>query len=473
MPSVAVEGRRPQGRIRSIELGRRFSAVARRLQSLADSFPFGLGPLVIVLLMLVSGGWLLFHPVPPNAATLRLWTFANVHADAYRQALPGFEIQHPGVTVDVELVHGDAVTSRLQSAFWASLDVPDLVEVEISAAGTFFRGPVADVGFVDLTDWLKQSGYLDRIVKSRFSPYTSRGHVFGLPHDVHPVMLAYRRDLFERLGIDADKLQTWDDFVHEGRRVTRRGEQYMIQFSDVTSQNLEMLLFQRGGGYFDANGDLLMDNEITVETIKWYIPLVAGSHLIASDPGSSDQAFTKAVEDGYILSFICPDWRSRLTERNVPQMAGKMALMPLPAFAPGGRRTSTWGGTMLGITKHCRNKELAWQLAQYLYFDREQLAARFRATNILSPLKAAWDLPVLRESSPYWCGQPIGELYAQLAEQVPPQYASPFASLAKDKLGQVVSARATDYESNGEEGFDTFVRARLKEAADDVDRKST
>jgi ABC-type glycerol-3-phosphate transport system substrate-binding protein len=56
---------------------------------------------------------------------------------------------------------------------------------------------------------------------------------------------------------------------------------------------------------------------------------------------------------------------------------------------------------MLGITKHCRNKELAWQLAQYLYFDREQLAARFRATNILSPLKTAWDLPVLRESSPY------------------------------------------------------------------------
>jgi hypothetical protein len=62
-------------------------------------------------------------------------------------------------------------------------------------------------------------------------------------------------------------------------------------------------------------------------------------------------------------------------------------------------------------------------------------------------------------------------LYAQLAEQVPPQYASPFASLAKDKLGQVVSACATYYKSHGEEGFDTFVRARLKEAADDVRRQ--
>jgi arabinosaccharide transport system substrate-binding protein len=454
-----------------MDRSRLFSAVAWRFQSLADGFPFGLAPMVIVVLMLVSGSWLLFHPIPQNTATLRLWTFATVHCDAYKQAVPGFEAQHPGVTVDVELVHGDAITSRLQSAFWASLDVPDLVEVEISQAGAFFRGPVADVGFVDLTDWLKQSGYLDRIVKSRFSPYTSRGRVFGLPHDVHPVMLAYRRDLFERLGIDADKLQTWDDFVHEGRRVTKRGHRYMIQFSDVTSQNLEMLLFQRGGGYFDANGDLLMDNEITVETIKWYIPLVAGSHLIASDPGASDQAFTRAVEDGYILSFICPDWRSRLIERNVPQMAGKMALMPLPAFTRGGRRTSTWGGTMLGITKHCRNKELAWQLAQYLYFDRQQLAARYRETNILSPLKPAWDLPVLREPRPYWSDQPIGKLYAELAEQVPPQYVSPFTSLAKEKLGQVVSACASYYSSHGEEGFEAFVRVRLKQAADDVRRQ--
>jgi arabinosaccharide transport system substrate-binding protein len=427
--------------------------------------------MVIVVLMLVSGSWLLFHPIPQNTATLRLWTFAAVHCDAYKQAVPGFEAQHPGVTVDIELVHGDAITSRLQSAFWADLDVPDLVEVEISSAGTFFRGPVADVGFVDLTDWLKQSGYLDRIVKSRFSPYTSHGRVFGLPHDVHPVMLAYRRDLFEQLGIDADRLQTWDDFVLEGRRVTKRGERYMIQFSDVTSQNLEMLLFQRGGGYFDANGDLLMDNEIAVETIKWYIPLVAGSHLIASDPGTSDQAFTRALEDGYILSFVCPDWRSRLIERNVPQMAGKMALMPVPAFTRGGRRTSTWGGTMLGITKHCRNKELAWQLALYLYFDRQQLAARYRETNILSPLKTAWDLPVLREPRPYWSDQPIGKLYAELAEQVPPQYASPFTSLAKEKLGQVISASASYYNSHGEEGFEAFVRVRLKQAADDVRRQ--
>ena len=78
---------------------------------------------------------------------------------------------------------------------------------------------------------------------------------------------------------------------------------------------------------------------------------------------------------------------------------------------------------------------------------------------------------MLREPRPYWSDQPIGKLYAELAEQVPPQYVSPFTSLAKEKLGQVVSACASYYSSHGEEGFEAFVRVRLKQAADDVRRQ--
>ena len=123
----------------------------------------------------------------------------------------------------MQLVHGDAVNSRLRAAFWADLDVPDLVEVEISRAGSFFRGPAEDVGFIDLMPILKRTGYYDRIVQTRFAPYRNRGRIYGLPHDVHPVVLAYRRDLFEELGIDVRQIRTWDDFVRIGREVSVPG----------------------------------------------------------------------------------------------------------------------------------------------------------------------------------------------------------------------------------------------------------
>ena len=201
--------------------------------------------------------------------------------------------------------------------------------------------------------------------------------------------------------------------------------------------------------------------------MDWYVPLVAGPGRIGNDIGGRE-IFTRAVEKGYLLSFVCPDWRSKGTETHVASMAGKMALMPLPAFEPGGRRTSTWGGTMLGITKKCQDKKLAFELARHLYLNPGDLAERFRDLNILPPLKDAWRLPAFHEPRPYWSNQPIGKLYAELAEQVPPQYTSPFIGLAKNKMGEVVSACAVYYNARGEEGFDAYVEARLKQAADYV-----
>jgi len=432
-----------------------------------DYFPFGKAPILILIITLLAGIFLAFNPIEKNTASLRLWTFARNHAVPYQKATPAFEAKHPGVRLDVQLVHGEAVTSRLRAAFWADLDVPDLVEVEISRAGSFFRGPVEQVGFIDLIPFLRASGMYDRIVKARLSPYTNRGRVFGLPHDVHPVMLAYRRDLFEEAGIDVESLESWEDFIRAGQRVTRPGERYMMELSDNNPGHFEMFLFQRNGGYFDADGELIMDNETALETLKFFIPLVAGPQRIGSDLGSG-RVFTQAIETGYFLSFICPDWRSKLVETDIPRMAGKMALMPLPAAMPGGRRTSTWGGTMLGITNACDDPEMAWEVAMHMYFDKEQLAERFRETNILPPFKDAWELPAFREPRSYWSNQPLGQLYAELAEQVPPQYTSPLIETAKTKMGGVISSCAAYYREHGAKGFDAFSRARLKEAGDEI-----
>ena len=432
-----------------------------------EYFPFGKAPTIILVITLLAALFLAFNPVEKNAGTLRFWTFARNHAVPYQKAAPAFEAKHPGVKLDVQLVHGEAVTSRLRAAFWADLDVPDMVEVEISSAGSFFRGPIEEVGFIDLIPFLRSSGMYERIVKARLAPYTNRGKAFGLPHDVHPVMLAYRRDLFEEAGIDVSRMETWEDFIAEGRRVTVPGERYMMELSDNNAGHFEMFLFQRNGGYFDPDGKLIMDNEVALETLKFFIPLVAGPQRIATDLGSG-RVFTQAVETGYFMSFICPDWRSKVVETDIPRMAGKMALMPLPAVAPGGRRTSTWGGTMLGITRACKQPELAWEVAVHMYFDKEKLAERFEETNILPPFKDAWELPAFQRPRPYWSNQPLGKLYAELAEEVPPQYTSPLIETTKTRMSGVISSCAAYYRENGQAGFDEFARNRLKAAADEV-----
>lgn len=441
-----------------------------------NAFPFGKAALSILILTLLSGVWLAAHPARHKTATLTYWTFAKPHYLAYQKALPAFEAAHPGVTVDLQLVSNTALASRLQAALLANLDVPDLCEIEISQAGSLFRGPQKDIGFTDLTSRLMHTdaqnpvSLYDQMVKARFSPYTSRGRIYGMPHDVHPVQIAYRRDLFENLGIDPSKLKTWDEFIAAGRRVTVPGKRYMIQFSDSDAgMGLEVNLFQRGGGYFDPAGNCIMDNDIAVQTMRWYVPLVAGPHPIGKDIGGvSSQFFTQAMENGFLLSFICPDWRSKMTEQDMPRLSGKMALMNLPMVQPGGRPTSTWGGTMVGITKHCKHQQLAWELAKYFYTDPAQLADRYRSLGIIPPLKAAWSLPVFQEPHPYWSNQKIGARYIALAPDVPYQYTSPVIVTAKNKFSEALVSCVQYYNAHGDVGFEPFIRARLKQSADQV-----
>ena len=120
-------------------------------RSLSEYLPFGKAPTVILAVTILAAAYLAVNPVPEPDSTLRLWTFARNHYLAYLQGTPSFEAAHPGTRLEIQLVHGDAVSRRLRAAFWADLDVPDLVEVGIDRAASFFRGPVDDVGFIDLT----------------------------------------------------------------------------------------------------------------------------------------------------------------------------------------------------------------------------------------------------------------------------------------------------------------------------------
>ncbi len=432
-------------------------------------YPYGMAALVILLLGLASGAYLAANPPPKLNATIRMWVFAGTHRDAYLKAIPAFEAAHPGVKVDLQLVFGTTLPARLQAAFLAGVDVPDVVEIEIGSAGSFFRGPLKDVGFLDLTDRLHSTGLWDKMVQARFAPYTSRGRVFGLPHDVHPVMLAYRRDLMEEAGIDPASLTTWANFIGAARKVTVPNKRYMLELSDSNTDQFQPMLFQRGGGYFDASGNCIMDNETAVQTMLWYVPLVAGPKMIANNLGGGG-ILTQAMESGYFVCLVTPDWRSKGYEVDIPRLSGNMALMPLPAAVEGGRRTSAWGGTMLGITRKCSQPDLAWDLAMHLYLNKDDLAGRFEETNILPAMSEVWSHPSFSNPRKYWSGQPLGKLYAELAPDVPFQYTSPYIISARNKLGEALVECVQFYKANGEAGFETFCRKRLKESADQIRR---
>lgn len=448
------------------------------LVSVAVGKTYGKAAACLCFIMIASGTWVGINQYldQQNRATLTYWCFAKDHYDSYKAILPEFEREHPGVTVDLQLVNLTALAARLQSAMVANVDVPDLFEIEVTQSAALFRGPLKDIQLVDLTQRVHapmpdgEPSLWDQVVQARFAPYTDQGHIFGIPHDVHPVGLAYRRDIFQKYGINAADLTTWDQFIAAGHKLTIPGKQYMIEMSDSDDSALEPILYQRGGGYFDANGQCIVDCPINVQTMCWYVPLVTGPHKIADSVGLFNQAETNAVEDGYMLCYICPDWRSHNFQQDVAYESGKMALMPFPRFGPNGRPTTTWGGTMLAITKHSKHPDLAWQLAMFFYLDKAAVPARYELTDILPPVKKFWTMPCFHQPSAYWSGQKTGEFYISLAPYVPPHYSNTYLQDAHTQMSMAVIDCVHYYDTHGyppsnDPAFQAYVQQRLHYAA--------
>ena len=441
------------------------------------NFPFGKAPLVIVLVALASalalalaGG---FTGPSERRPDLVFATFVKEHADAYRPAIAEFEKQH-NVKIQVQVVDQAALQGRLQASMQAGADVPDMVELMFGTLGVFTKGPVEDVGFVDLTDRVAAAELKDKLVTSRFSMWSDRGRIFALPHDVHPVMLIYRRDLIEDLKIDVNKLTTWDEFCRVGREFVTKdltgdgvADRYMIDLPPDGSDSLRLLLLQRGVQMFDSAGQVAFDNERTVDTICWYVKQTKGAEKISVSCGWG-QTLARAMIDGRCLFYVCPDWRTMQIQADIASLRGKLAVMPLPAWEAGGIQTSTWGGTGMAITKSCAKQELAWELAMHLYYDPSQLAKRFAATNILPPLKAAWSRPEFDEPRPFFSNQPLGRLYADLAPQVPAEIYTAYSNQAVSRLSEAFTNTALYFEEHGDAGMREFARAELKRCADQV-----
>jgi arabinosaccharide transport system substrate-binding protein len=180
------------------------------------------------------------------------------------------------------------------------------------------------------------------------------------------------------------------------------------------------------------------------------------------------QTLARSMIDGVCLFYFCPDWRTMQFQMDVQAVSGKMGLMPLPAWEPGGIRTSTWGGTGLAITKQCKDQDLAWKLAMHLYYDPQQLGPRFGDTNILPPLTSAWAQPEFSRPSEFFSGAVIGREYAALADQVPNDPTSTSVSSANGKLSEAFQNVAIRYREKGDEGLEAYALQELKRCADRV-----
>lgn len=350
-----------------------------------------------------------------SGADLELWTFADTHAGWFEQMAAEFE-RETGLRVAVTLIPGDSIFEQLLinlKAGW--INTPDLCDIEQGQFGSFLIG--RSVPFVDLGPRLREKGYTDQLVAGRQALYSWQDGVYGVEHALTPVTLFYLREPWERAGIDPATLETWDDFAEA------MTEEFPPDVRAFPIPGHDIILRQRDGDYFDADGRVALDSELSIDTMEWLLALEA-SGVAAQPPGWLTEGMTPALwaelRAGKIISLIAPDWYAGTIEGQATDLVGAWGACPLPAFELGGRRVSCSGGTGLTILQTSERKADAWRFLEFAMLRVPAVVARYKAINLYPPFIPAWDDPQMHDPIDFFAGQDIGALYSEVGPEVPP-----------------------------------------------------
>jgi arabinosaccharide transport system substrate-binding protein len=439
---------------------------------------------------LSPGAWIIFGgailssvvylawPVPEKSGR-DVWIFSRPNLETYLAAAEDWNAAHPNPNerLNIQLIQYQALERRLVAAFTADAPVADLVETESQAMARAFSGPVGDVGFVDLTERLQREGLFDAINRPSFSLWSTRGRTFGLPHDVHPVLLGYRADIVEAAGIDMSQIETWDDF----RRILapliqdldgdNRPDRYLLNFWENNFDTIEVLMLQAGAQFFDGSGNPQLNTPGNARTLASLVSWIAGPDRFCVDAREFTAGGDRMRVEGTVIASVLPDWGAGTWKNYIPGLHGKVKLMKLPAWEPGGRRTSVSGGTCMGVTKAAPDFEQSWAMAKHLYLSPKVAEEHFRNTCIISPVKEFWKLPAYHEPDPFFSGQKVGELYIDEAPNVPERFSSPYLSMVKDRMMAILStlkAQAVAQQQFGTEALLPEATRLLAEAQKDI-----
>ena len=367
-----------------------------------------------------------------EAVTIQFWTHDQNYIDFFTaRAAELTESADSAYAYELNITQApttDLVTKAL-AAYAAGRGVPDAIGIEISQFSRFMQRGVAEQTLLDLTD--RVADVRDQFFESRWAPYTVDGKVYAVESGYPLSVYYYRQDLFEEYGIETP-IESWDQLMEIGRTVTVPQGKAVAAVSttggtgggDIT--HFGLLYQQRGGNFFDAEGNLTLDTPEAVEVAELIATglqekTILGLTDFYGGPGAA--AMQQAATVGYFM----PDWfQTYVIEPTAPEQEGLWRIQPLPAFAGGGSRTSVWGGTGFAVSKDSPTIEATWELLRYGYLTREGQIKRWQEIRYLPTMAEVWDDPVMIEPDAFLGGQEPGAVYKELAPTAPTQYQSPF-----------------------------------------------
>ena len=381
--------------------------------------------------------------------------------EALAPLVPAFNEQYPNIQVEfVELPWGAAHDRMLANCAAGGINMPDVFAVEISMAPIFWgRFPEC---FTDLNEF-GANELRDEFLEVNWLAFSHDENVFAIPWDAGPVVMFYRRDLYEAAGIDPDEIETWDDWIDAGQTMFETTDGAVrMGIDDIGQQDLwfRMIAKQNGCLYFDRR-----DEEVVITITQ--PGCVAALETMKRMADAGVLAFGLATEQGMQLagadrlaSIMFGAWFEGFLRANLPDQAGQWGIMRMPASIAG-TRAANEGGSALGISAASDNKEAAWAFITFMLANAETQAAMLEDVGYVPAYLPAQNAPYVSQPQPYWGDQAIWDLVLDTMDEIPVTHATQYFS----EGSTIMSTIQADYLAGRYTSAEDALRAAAEQIA--------
>jgi multiple sugar transport system substrate-binding protein len=320
---------------------------------------------LVTLLSLLLFPW----PIRAQNTELRFVTFKSDKPQLWDRAIADFEKQNPGVKVAKEIAPNsstqfhDLLTQKLKNGD---------TRLDVFLMDVIWPAEFASAGWT-----LPLDRYFSRAEQNKFldAPMAAnryRGHTLGVPLFIDAGLLYYRKDLLEKYRMTRPR--NWPELVDQARSILAAERDphlagYSAQFKQYEGLVCNMMEFILG------NDGALWDEDRQTSALQHHRAKAAVRFVRDRIIGEISQRGVLAYEEPESVALFTQgraifhrNWPYAWQIANDPKqskVAGRVGMMPLPAF-PGGRGASTLGGWQMGISRFSRTPETAWRFVAFM-----------------------------------------------------------------------------------------------------------
>ena len=323
--------------------------------------------------------------VEDNAGAKAIWD----------QAAADYNAAHKGVTVKFQYLENEAFKAKLPTMLQSTDSRPAAF---YSWGGGVFQAQ-AKAGFLkdiksEVADTVKTMS------PTAVEAFTLDGKLYGLPFDTDAVPIFYNKKLFEKAGVKAEDMKTWDGFLSAVKKlkaagitpiVVGAGEKWPMHFW------YSYLVMRIGGAHAledaKAGKDGGFKSPVFVEAGK-RLQELAALQPFQSGEASTNQAQSAAIfGDGKAAMDLMGSWLVAMQAQNASDGKGvgetDMGVMPFPTV-PGGK--GEIGDTLGGIHGFVVTKTAPPETVDFLkFFSQEKYAKEVAEKGAYIPVVTGTD----------------------------------------------------------------------------------